>query len=83
MAFTQRFPAAHARITSAAQLLPPTPARRSDLGLDQHADRAECGRDVVIALGTVDGLKKQRQPRACTVRVDLHPPATTAPTPRR
>src|SRR6185312_9238715 len=57
--------------TSAARLLPPpTSAMRSDLGLDQHADRAKRGRDVVIALGTADGLKEQRQPRARTVRVD-------------
>ena len=45
-----------------ARLLPPTSARRSDLGLDQHAYRAERGCDVVIALRTVDGVKEQRQP---------------------
>ena len=32
---------AHAPITSAARLLPPTSARRPDLGLDQNAYRAE------------------------------------------
>jgi hypothetical protein len=31
-------------------------------------------------VNTVDGLKEQRQPRACTVPVDLHRPAITAPT---
>jgi hypothetical protein len=48
--------------------------RQSALGLEEHADRIEYDRDVVIALGTVDGLEEQRQPRARTVRVDLHLP---------
>jgi hypothetical protein len=52
---------AHTLITSAARAAAAT-ARRSDLGLDQHADRAERGRDVVIALGCSQGTASAASP---------------------
>jgi hypothetical protein len=54
------------------------PVNASDLCLDEHPDRVERGGDVVIALGTVEGVEEEGEARAVAVRRDFHLPPVAA-----
>jgi hypothetical protein len=52
--------------------------RRSDFGFDQHADRVERRRDVVVALAAVPRFEEQGEAGSVAIGGHAHPAAIAA-----